>query len=408
MTQDEFEALLHDTSKQINEPISWAENPTHAPTVEFRVSVESDEGYPIFVKGSYNKLIQTLTYVLIHRQFGRIYGLDLAKDHRNPDGQRVGEIHKHRWDETFRDKQAYCPPTSPNPRQIPSASGDNFAKKPASLTTASCPSHRPNSWNFSRTMTAPSPCDLLANGLGELFACSQVGDYTRIRTPYTYPDGDILDLFLRTDGDTTTLSDLGETNRWLNMQTAAKFRSQKQDRLIQDICLTHRIEFYRGMLLARLHPGESLASSLMRLAQAALQVADLWFTFRTSSFSSIKDEVEELLGEWRISYERDYKLPGASGRNCRVDFYARSRQRTTLIAVLSTGSRASAQALTDRTFATWYDLRGLRTSLTAANFLSLIDDNADVWAGDCLSLLAEFSKIVYWSQPDRLREWLVG
>lgn len=96
MTQDEFEALLHDTSKQINEPISWTENPAHAPTVEFRVSVESEESYPIFVKGSYNKLIQALTYVLIHRQFGRIYGLDLGKDHRNPDGQRVGETHKSR------------------------------------------------------------------------------------------------------------------------------------------------------------------------------------------------------------------------------------------------------------------------------------------------------------------------
>ncbi|NJL01086.1 MAG: DUF1828 domain-containing protein [Spirulinaceae cyanobacterium SM2_1_0] len=256
-------------------------------------------------------------------------------------------------------------------------------------------------------MTAPSPCDLLANGLGEMFTCSQVGDYTRIRTSYIYPDGDILDLFLRTDGDTTTLSDLGETNRWLNMQTAAKFRSRKQDRLIQDICLTHRVEFYRGMLLARLQANESLASNLMRLAQAALQVADLWFTFRTSSVSSIKDEVEELLGEWRISYERDYKLPGASGRSRRIDFYARSRQRTSLIAVLSTGSRTNAQALTDRTFATWYDLRGIKISQTAS-FLSVIDDDADVWSGDRLSLLAEFSEVVYWSQPDSLRAWLLG
>ncbi len=40
---------------------------------------------------------------------GRIYALDLGADHHNPDCNRIGEKHKHRWTETFRDKQAYVP-----------------------------------------------------------------------------------------------------------------------------------------------------------------------------------------------------------------------------------------------------------------------------------------------------------
>ena len=40
---------------------------------------------------------------------GRIYGLDMGADHRNPDGKRVGNTHKHRWQEGFRDKEAYVP-----------------------------------------------------------------------------------------------------------------------------------------------------------------------------------------------------------------------------------------------------------------------------------------------------------
>lgn len=39
--------------------------------------------------------------------------------------------------------------------------------------------------------------------------------YTRIRTPFTYPDGDVIDLFYQIHDDgQVTVSDLGETMRW--------------------------------------------------------------------------------------------------------------------------------------------------------------------------------------------------
>ena len=42
---------------------------------------------------------RTLTYALILKTAGRIYGLDLGKDHHNPQCEQVGEKHKHRWSE---------------------------------------------------------------------------------------------------------------------------------------------------------------------------------------------------------------------------------------------------------------------------------------------------------------------
>lgn len=110
MNQSDFEALLSDTTKRILTDISWGEDEDHSPAVEFRVEVESDPGYPIFVRGSYNALIGTLSYTLIHRGSGRVYALDLGKDHHNPDCNYVGEKHKHRWNEPVRDKEAYVPP----------------------------------------------------------------------------------------------------------------------------------------------------------------------------------------------------------------------------------------------------------------------------------------------------------
>ena len=110
LTQAEFESILNDASKSIEGNLEWQPDPDHSPSVEFRAEVDSDAGHPLVVVGSYNRLVQALSYTLLHRESGRVYALDLGKDHRNPDGQLVGEKHKHRWTEKHRDKEAYDPP----------------------------------------------------------------------------------------------------------------------------------------------------------------------------------------------------------------------------------------------------------------------------------------------------------
>lgn len=109
MTQAEFDALLADESKRIDGDIAWADDEDQSPAVEFRAEVRSDAGYPLFVRGSFNTEAQTLTYALIHRGVGRIYALDLGKDHHNPTCEHTGERHKHRWSDMLRDKAAYVP-----------------------------------------------------------------------------------------------------------------------------------------------------------------------------------------------------------------------------------------------------------------------------------------------------------
>jgi len=107
LSQEEFEELIGDPEKYIEGNIDWAQE--RSPWLGFRVEITSAAGYPLFLKGSCNPIIGALSYHIIHRTVGRIYGLDLGKDHRNPDGKRIGEKHKHRWYEPLRDKQAYVP-----------------------------------------------------------------------------------------------------------------------------------------------------------------------------------------------------------------------------------------------------------------------------------------------------------
>ena len=101
LTDTEFAAILEDESNRIRGDITRREDEDHSPALEFRVDVESKTGWPLLLKGRYNPAAATLTYALILKTTGRIYGLDLGKDHHDPTCNQVGEKHKHRWSERY-------------------------------------------------------------------------------------------------------------------------------------------------------------------------------------------------------------------------------------------------------------------------------------------------------------------
>ncbi len=246
----------------------------------------------------------------------------------------------------------------------------------------------------------PALCERLSEGLGGLYHCAQHNGMIRIRTPFLYPDGDIIDLFWRDGDEVGTLTDLGETLRWLRMQSLAQRRTPKQGQLIADVCLNHGVELFRGQLQLRVKPADSLAAAIHRLAQAALRTADLWFTFRTRAVESVTDEVADCLVERRIPHERGEKLPGRSGRTWTPDFYTRSERRSSLVFVLSTGSRTAARRVTEHVHTAWYDLSQLKLGPEPLHFVSLFDDTMDVWAEEDFRLLDELSDVQHWSNPD--------
>jgi len=249
-------------------------------------------------------------------------------------------------------------------------------------------------------------CQDFSGRLAALFDCQPHGDYERIRTPYLYPDGDNIDVFCKPQGDVTLVTDLGETARWLRMQTVSPRRSPKQKTLIEDACLTHGVEFYKGMLLARCRKDDQLSAVVIRLAQAALRVSDLWFTFRTRSVESATDEVADFLTEREFPFERGEKLAGRSGKVWTLDFHVRARQRSSLVYVLSTGSRSAARSVVNLVHTAFYDLNQLAAGPEALQFVSLFDDTADVWSDEDFRLAEQLSNVTRWSQPDEFADVL--
>ena len=108
LTDADFATILQGV-KRVKKDIHWGNDEDGSWAQVFRTDVETEVGWPLFVQGRYNQSANTLNYALILKTEGRIYALDLGKDHHNPQCNQVGEIHKHQWSERYRDKEAYVP-----------------------------------------------------------------------------------------------------------------------------------------------------------------------------------------------------------------------------------------------------------------------------------------------------------
>lgn len=113
------------------------------------------------------------------------------------------------------------------------------------------------------------PCQTIADTIGQLYTCTEVNGFVRIRTLYLYPDGDVIDLYLKPEAQ--TLTDFGETLRWLDMQTVSQSLSKKQELFLQDILITHGVELFNGMFIVQVH--NDLSEAITHLAQAAISVS---------------------------------------------------------------------------------------------------------------------------------------
>lgn len=239
-----------------------------------------------------------------------------------------------------------------------------------------------------------------------LFVCSPAPkEGIRVRTPFMYPDGGIIDVFVIERETHVEVTDFGEAIGWLRMQSFSGQLSPKQRRFIEDICLTLGVELFRGQLIQKTDQAHT-AEAVFRVAQAALRVADLWFTLRSRPVETIAEEVSDWLTERHIPFDRSVQFTGRSGQIWTIDYQTRVADRTSLVFLLATGSRAVARRITDRVVAGCYDLNHLKIVHPHLQFVSLFDDRTDVWEEENFRQVQELSIIARWSRPDEVEQIL--
>ena len=130
-------------------------------------------------------------------------------------------------------------------------------------------------------MNAVTLCTALQQAVPPLFVCSPAPqEGVRVRTSMLYPDGGVVDVFVLERNDGYIVTDFGDALGWLGLQSVTQRRSPKQNALIQDVCQTLRIEIDCDRLMLRGVAIGALGESVLRVAQAAVRVSDLWFTLQ--------------------------------------------------------------------------------------------------------------------------------
>ena len=223
-----------------------------------------------------------------------------------------------------------------------------------------------------------------------------------------YPDGDMVDVFVVERTGNFIVTDHGEGLSWLRSQSLSGRLTQNQRRLVEYVCMTLGIELFRGQLLLRCERLEELSEVVHRIGQSVVRVSDLWFTLRTRAIATLADEVNEWLSDKHITFDRSVRHSGRSGLSWTVDFQTFTSDRTSLVYLLTTGSRSAARRVAEHVTAGRTDLNHLKVSQPHTEFVSLFDDTFDVWHNEDFRLVEEVSSVAFWSNPDEFERVLIA
>ena len=263
-------------------------------------------------------------------------------------------------------------------------------------------------------MNPTTLCASIGDSLPSLFECAEAPEGAiRVRTPFMYPDGDIVDIFVEDHRTGYLLTDYGETMNWLRTQTFSGELTTNQLLMIEDVCTTLGVRLYDSQLTLECSGVSELGDSVTRLGQAGVRVSDVWFTFRSRAVRSVADEVDEWLFERTFRYRRSVKRQGRSGRQWTVDYQVldkigESRDRESLVFLLSASSTSRARQVSERVVAACIDLSHLIFHPPQTSFIALFDDTSKVWRDDDYRLVADVSRTVAWSRSDEFERMLTS
>lgn len=218
----------------------------------------------------------------------------------------------------------------------------------------------------------------------------------RLATPFRYPDGSYIDVFLKTQDDPFKgfeLSDKGQTMAYLLDLHVKPWTSQKRKQTLADICAALGVEQDGGVFRISLRDEEmkELPDAILRLSQVCIRVADLAYTQRLRAPAALTEDFEEFVVSLDRTYRTAVKIPGQFGKEVEFDFLIDGQRTRSLVQILSTANRFAAHTLSVETFARWSDIAPVRPQYQC---LSIFDTTNDVFREEDLKRLEIVSEVV--------------
>ena len=120
----------------------------------------------------------------------------------------------------------------------------------------------------------------------------------------------------------------------------------------------------------------------------------------------IPTTLDEWLVEKEIAFDRAVPERGRSGQSWTIDYRTHTHSRTSLVFLLSTGSRGAARRIAEHVLAGCVDLSHLKAGQPRLTLVSLFDDTEDIWHDNDFGLVEQYSEVARWSRPDEFERIL--
>lgn len=241
-------------------------------------------------------------------------------------------------------------------------------------------------------------------------ACDVVKDGSlRIATPFQYPNGSLIDVFMSPSSDLTgelELSDKGQTSAYLLDLQIKHWTTTRRKNLVSDICKILGVKNDNGVLKVFFPETEitSVSTHLVHLAQACIRVSDIAFTQRFRTQSVFAEDVEEFIAAAQLPYKTGFIVNGRFGKQVEFDFKVQGQKVQSLVQTVSTSS-VTAHNISNEVFRKWYDVQHLGDYQR----ITVYDSSRDVFREDDISRLSEVSQVVAFpDESEKLKDLIAA
>ena len=192
-----------------------------------------------------------------------------------------------------------------------------------------------------------------------------------ISTPFTGMFNDMIEIYIKIEGDKILLSDDGVTLGNLETIGVNVSKSPNRQRIFQSILLNYGVKFTESELISECTIKEFPKKKHLFL-ESLIGINDMFMLSKENVTSVFKDDVEEYLIEMGIIYTRDFKFTGISGIDFNFDFLIAGKKTEKVLRAINYLNKTT---LTTFLYA-WDDIISTRKQVSKKNVsaIAIVND----------------------------------
>lgn len=234
-----------------------------------------------------------------------------------------------------------------------------------------------------------------------LFKCTEYKKYLVLTTPFFYPDGDEIELFMDIKDDRLILSDMGETFRYLDTYNFDVLSTNRRKEIVNEVIASNNVRLSKGIIYAVIKNPVNILEATINICQSIIRISDLLYTVKGHSLAAFEEEVKSFLDEHKLIYQEEYKVE-TSVSSYQFEFAIESRKGIILLKLMNAPKKNTAPPV-DRIVRIWFDISTeFQKEFPKENRITILDDSSYRWLPSQYAVIEKLSIVNLWSKKERL------